>query len=163
LQPELAIETIEDLVQHLDLLDVTFLEERGRVVQRSDEEKSEKEWPLHVNRMSVTQSKDKTGMRFRFRYVFSDMNAEYVADARVEYVSQAPFTVPEDVKLDYASRVAFMTAYPFIRSSIFGSATRLTQEVPVLGLVRQGEFEVGSAMSDDEVREAFFDNKPELN
>lgn len=155
------VESIEELVQVLDLVDVTFVEERARLVVRGDDEANE-DWPSHVNQLSITPSKDKTGIRFRFRYVLGQPDVEYVADLRVEYVAEQPFEVSQEIKLDFASRVAFMTTYPFIRASIFGSATRLGQPAPILGLVRQGEFEVGSSMSEDEVRDAFFDNKPEI-
>ena len=160
--PEQVIASIEELVQVLDLVDVSFVEERGRLVVRSEGEDAGRDWPEHVNQLSITQSKDKTGIRFRFRYVLAQADVEYVADLRAEYVAEDPFDVSQGIKLDFASRVAFMTTYPYIRASISGSATRLGQPVPILGLVRQGEFEVGSTMSESEVREAFFDNKPEL-
>lgn len=151
---------IHELLTLVDIADLIFHEERGRRIVRTDEDLASLELPMTVN--SLGTRAESTMIRFRFRTVFSDVVAEYVADAEIVYESSEEVTVGEELQREFAERVAFMALYPFLRASVNGSAMRLGLPAPLLGIVRQGEFEFGDKMSEQEVVEAFGDIRSEL-
>jgi hypothetical protein len=157
--PLLTVETIEQLVGLVDLAGITLHEERARLVRMSEEEAERLDLPLYDNSLGV--SKEPSQIDFRFRMVYTDRHAEYVSDLSTSYVLSQSSIVSEELILEFAARVAFMAAYPFMRASIFASAARLAQPAPILGLVRQGEFSMIREMEDDEVQEAFLDDRSE--
>jgi hypothetical protein len=153
-------EDVAALVAVIDLEDIYCIEERGRRIEWSEEELQSRTFPETSNSMGV--SVDANRVRYRFRSIYSDVAAEYVADW------EALFILPEGEELvageltqQFAEKVAFFAVYPYLRASIYGSASRLNQAVPVLGIVRQGQFASGANMTEAEVKEAFLDNKSE--
>ena len=158
--PELRhVEEIGELVQLVDIEDILIWEERARRVVWTEEEKAERSFPVIRNSLGVQNDAER--MRYRFRSVFSDENAEYVADAEITYLSPEPIQTTAELRSEFAERVAFMAIYPFVRASIHGSAARLNLPAPVLSIVRQGEFSLGEPLSVDEAREEFGDNRSE--
>ena len=149
------IDDIHDLVAAVELENVAFYEERGRRVTWTDEERDSLDFPLYANSLGVVHTDN--SLSFRFRMVFTDENAEYVSDVAAEYSIPEQVVVDDQVQLEFAERVAFMTVYPYMRASIFGSAVRLGQPAPILAIVRPGDFKAGDAMTDEEARAAFFD------
>ncbi|MEN2739533.1 hypothetical protein ABCS02_17215 [Microbacterium sp. X-17] len=152
---------IHELVAAVNISDVVVHEERGRRIYWEDAERDDLTFPLTDNSLGMRNDGQEIG--FRFRSVFSDERAEFVADVEVIYSAQEPIIVVDEVLREFAERVAFMAVYPFVRSSIHGSASRLNVPAPVLGMVRQGEFSLGEKMSEDETRIAFGDNRSEFS
>jgi hypothetical protein len=140
---------VVQLVAAIELEDIYCGEERGRRIQWSEEELAGRTFPSTTNTLGI--SREGTSVYFRFRALFTDRSAEYAADWTAE------FTLPDEVDVadlplleEFAERVAFFAVYPYIRASIYGSASRLNQPVPVLGIVRQGQFERGDRLSEEE-------------
>lgn len=153
------IADILDLVAVIELENILVNEERARRLSWSDEELASREFPISTNSLGISGDKDR--LRFRFRALFTDADGEYTADLEAIYVLTEPMEVEQPVLHEFASRVAFMAVYPFLRSSIFGSATRLGLPVPVLGIVRQGDMQPGDQMSEEQVAAAFQDDRSE--
>ncbi|CAD6005275.1 hypothetical protein [Agreia sp. COWG] len=155
--------SVTDIVEFVNLVEldnVIVHEERSRRVLWTDEEKENLEFPFTNNSLGM-MVEENTTYRFRFRAVFTDEPAEYAADIEIVYVTQEPVSTEETLRREFASRVAFMAIYPFIRASVYGSATRLGLPAPVMSIIRQGEFELGEVMSEEQVQEAFGDVRSE--
>lgn len=149
-----------DFLHAVELSDVVIHEERGRRVYWSEEDAADHEFPLTKNSLATTN--DGSDFRFRFRMVFVDERAEYVTDVEVVYSSENRVELAPHVVPDFASRVAFMAAYPFMRASIFATASRLGMPAPILALVRQGEFSLGESLAPEDLESQFFNAKSEL-
>lgn len=153
---------IKDIVEFVGIVNletVTLHEERARLLHWTEQEIAEREFPLSASSLAIAVEASR--FRYRFRVRHTDEWAEYVADIEAVYAAEEPAEVDEDVSSDFAGRVAFMAVYPFLRASIFNSAARLGQPIPVLGMVRQGEFQTGEAMSPEDTRVEFLDNRSE--
>lgn len=153
------IDDVHELVAITELETIVVHEERARRLRWTESELTDKSFPETTSSLGI--GRDETKFRYRFRTRFTDENGEYVADFEATYVVADPIEVAEAILQEFAGRVAFMAVYPFIRASIFGSASRLGLPIPVLGLVRQGEFEAGEPMTPDQVQEEFMDNRSE--
>ncbi|WP_243077347.1 hypothetical protein [Microbacterium sp. SS28] len=136
-------------------------EERARRVLWSSEELETLEFPLRNDSFGFILGDQR--MHFRFRSVFADERAEFVADIELIYSISEQVTFDEAIHREFAERVAFMAVYPFIRTSIFGAAGRLSLPAPILGIVRQGEFSLGEKMTEDQAHSAFADVASELH
>lgn len=154
------VDDIVEFVGLVDIQDIIVHEERGRRISWTDDEKSERQFPVTDN--SLGMMNDEQIFKFRFRAVFSDEESELVSDVEIVYVTQEPVATKVSLRHEFAERVAFMAIYPFIRASIFGSASRLGVAAPVLSIIRQGEFAMGEEMTDEQIRDAFGDTRSEL-
>ncbi|MGD8168545.1 hypothetical protein ACEXOS_015090 [Herbiconiux sp. P16] len=159
-QPVRHFDEIVAFLDAADLTDITVYEERARRIMRSEDDG---QVPGPSVAMAVNVSENE--VRYRFRMVLADDTSEYVADIETLYVVPEADVVEVTVELqqEFAQRVAYMAAYPFLRASIFGGASRLGTARPVLGLARQDEFEPGEKMTQDEIAATFFDNRSELD
>ena len=158
----MSISDIHDLVAHVDIVDFVVHEERARRVEwPGGEEPAE---PRSTIRLAIRREVNRIG--YRFRLTLADAAAEYVSDIEaiyeVEGEDEEPPSVDIDVIKEFAERVAFMTVYPYLRTSIFGAAGRIGRAAPVMGIVRQGQFQAGVEMEIDEVEREFHDTTSEL-
>lgn len=150
---------VSALVERIDLEDVICQEERGRRIEWSEEQLEGRTFPEISNSMAIVR--EDADFLFRFRCVYTDTTAEYVADWVAQFRLPEPEELDSEVLALFAEKVAFFTVYPYMRMSVFGSASRLNQPVPILGLVRQGQFERGSRMSEQDAAATFADVRSE--
>ncbi|MCS6559090.1 hypothetical protein NYQ31_11835 [Curtobacterium flaccumfaciens] len=155
----MLIDTVEQLVEFAELQDIQCFEERGRRVSWTDDERASRSFPEIDSSMGIEIGPHR--VNYRVRMLYTDVEAEYIADWVAVVTIPDEHTVSADAAHEYGDRVAFFAVYPYIRASIYGSASRLNQPVPVLGVVRQGQFERGDRLSQDEARSRFEDNRSE--
>ncbi|RQP11646.1 MAG: hypothetical protein EAS51_05245 [Microbacteriaceae bacterium] len=148
-----------ELVKVAALEDIYCNEERGRRIQWSEADLDGRTLPDIDSSMGIVREGD--AVHFRFRTIYSDVSAEYVADWTAHFTMPANAEFADEVLQEFAEKVAFFSVYPYTRASIYGSASRLNQPVPVLGIVRQGEFQRGEKLSEEAVRALFMDNRSE--
>jgi hypothetical protein len=156
----LKINDIHELVAAVQLGNILVHEERARRLHWSEDELLNLNFPLAENSMGI--SENGLERRFRFRSRFTDASGEYVADFEAIYSLPELADVAQPILTEFAERVAFMAIYPFLRASIFASASRLGLPIPVLGIVRQGEFSSGDQMTAEQVKSEFGDNRSEV-
>ena len=158
-----AVDDVVELVRLVELVDVYLYEERGRRVDATGGPDDE---PLVRSFASIGSREDEDegdfGIAFRFRLVFDDrLGNEFVSDFQARYTLPAPCDITQEVRAEFAERVAFFAVYPYLRASIQMSAGRMGVPAPVLEMVRAGEFTLGDTMTDDEVESQFRDRAPE--
>lgn len=154
---------LEDFIQGVELVDIIVHEERARKVVNNVGQKAEKLEPTIETSLGIRSEDLQLGIRFRM--LFTGHVEEYVADYEAIFLL-SEITTPnlnESILKDFAEQVGFMAVYPYLRMSIYGSASRLGMPKPVLGLARRGDFRASEKMSDSQAQEAFFDNLPESN
>ncbi|MDO9398382.1 MAG: hypothetical protein Q7T71_17695 [Herbiconiux sp.] len=159
-----VIEDVVELVGLADLSDVFLYEERGRRIEQTltgDEDGTE---PLIRSVMGISglEAQEAHGLGFRFRMIFDDRRGnEFVADFQARYALGEECIVPEEIRAEFAERVAFFAVYPYLRASLQMTASRMSVPAPVLSMVRAGEFKLGDHMNEADVAENFEDNVPE--
>lgn len=126
-----------ELVVDISLVDVFCHEERGRRLDWTAEELEGLNFPISSNSLGIQRLED--SFNFRFRVVYTDANAEYVADWVAQFaVPDEPEAVDESVLTEFAEKVAFFTVYPYVRASIFGSASGSINPYPSSALLGKG-------------------------
>lgn len=73
---------------------------------------------------------------FRFKFTLKNNLAEMSVDLGVVFSNEIPVDVDQETQLEFASKVALMVAYPYVRNSLWSSAARLGLPRPLLGLIR---------------------------
>jgi hypothetical protein len=154
-----SVSDIEQLLPLIELTDVVFHEERSRRIVWADDNPKLEDLPNYSNALGVMHGDE--ALTFRFRMVYTDRDAEYAVDISTVYTLTEPIVCATEILREFSERVAFMAAYPFLRSSIYGSAARLGQPIPVLGLIRAGEFEISPPEDDEDIAAAFRDTASE--
>lgn len=155
----LHVSDVHVFVAEVEIDALIMHEERGRRLHWTDDELSSTVLPTTFSSLAV--SREEARHRFRFRTTFTDRNAEYVADCEIVYILSENVDVTEGVSMEFAERVAFMAVYPYLRASISSSAARLGLPIPLLGIVRQGEFQSGERMTQEQAQQEFVDNRSE--
>lgn len=127
-------DSARDLLPVLELTGVTAFEIAGRRLdsQESTETQSSMESML---------GDDDGALAFRVRQHVKTGQAEILADYGVEYrITDPSASVSGKARVEFAEKVAFMTLVPYLRESVHTTAARLGVKVPMLGIVRQGDF-----------------------
>ncbi len=75
----------------------------------------------------------------RFRASISGEGGEFLADAEAIFNLAEPRGLDESVIKDFVERVGVMVVYPFLRSAVAETATKLSLPRPVLSLIRRNE------------------------
>ena len=127
-------DSARDLLPVLELTGVTAFEIAGRRLdsQESTETQSSMESML---------GDDDGALALRVRQHVKTGQAEILADYGVEYrITDPSASVSGKARVEFAEKVAFMTLVPYLRESVHTTAARLGVKVPMLGIVRQGDF-----------------------
>ena len=127
-------DSARDLLPVLELTGVTAFDIAGRRLdsQESTETQSSMESML---------GDDDGALAFRVRQHVKTGQAEILADYGVEYrITDPSASVSGKARVEFAEKVAFMTLVPYLRESVHTTAARLGVKVPMLGIVRQGDF-----------------------
>lgn len=92
--------------------------------------------------MALRVSRDAYGLEARLSLTLVTSEAELIADIGARYHYSEPLEVDDSVIAEFVQRVAVMNAFPYLRESVYTTATRLGVAAPVLGLLRAGQLRV---------------------
>lgn len=148
---------IHELLAASELTEVRIWEERARRLHEARDDAHPGEPELHIT--TAIASAD-GALHYRFRVLVDDHAARYVADIESVYALDGfvPEAVPEELRREFAEKVAFMATYAHARASILGSAGRLGLRAIVMPLVRLGEFKVGDPLPREKVQAMLADD-----
>lgn len=128
-----TVSDAKQLLEYVELEGIETYEVSARLVERA--EGFEEDYFIKAGIRF-----DSDALRTRFTLTFSAAAADFTADLAVKYRLDEDVTVGRQVAVEFAEKVGVMAAWPFLREHVFGLASRIGQPVPVLGLLRQGEF-----------------------
>jgi hypothetical protein len=134
--------TIEDIVELLDLVelvDMRVYAAEGRRKDSSVAEDHDQSGDIELNFMERHTAEV---LENRFRLKVENEEAVYSADIGAIYALQEPVVPLPALVAEFAERVGFMAVFPYLRESISSSASRLGLPIPVLGIVRPGDFQI---------------------
>ena len=133
-----VIESAQDLLAVVELDGIEVYEVSGRGIDRGSVDDYEETYDIKVA-VNVSPEYLKT----RFTMTFNAAVGEYRVDLAVRYrIEEQGLQIPPAATVDFAERVGVMAAFPFLRENIYNIASRLGDPIPVLGLVRQGQFKL---------------------
>lgn len=130
---------IHDLVKGIELVGIKY-RGIGGDIRVPDTALTETEVQIDVQ-----EQHDEEHLEVRFLAKIETQEAEYRCQVSTHYVG-LDFTVySQAVITDFIERVAVMAAFPYIREAVASTAARLELDVPMLGILRLGEFHVAQA------------------
>ncbi|GEM_PF-1088817 len=136
MRPQVA--TPADASELLRCVELTGIRSYALAGRRADaDEASAEVAPEVAIRLSPTQ------MEVRMRVEVSTSAAVLEADMAAVYDLTTPANLWAHVVYEFVERVAVMAIYPFVRESVFATASRMGVAPPVLGMMRAGEFSIG--------------------
>lgn len=130
-----AVEDARELLSHVELVGIELYELRARATTRENVAEFEEAYEI-----KAAVNNEPGTLRTRFTLTFNAKDAEYVVDLAPRYDLADGIEVPQTVAVEFVEKVGIMAAFPFLRENLFGLATRMGRPVPVLGIVRQGDF-----------------------
>ena len=140
------IDTVEELIAFVDLRGVHTYEVSGKraepAVEGDDVAVQE---PMAIE---IREQHDEGRIVGRFRATMTASGCDLVADVGAEYAFSEPLSLSRPAIEGFLEKVAVMAAWPFIRETIATTAARLQIPVPLLGLLKQGDFHVNPAGAD---------------
>lgn len=161
-----AVATVEELIQFIELTGLRTFEISGkrseddspaadadtRPSQSDEAAAAEEESAAAEAEISVEIMESHTADHIitRFRATVEARDADFVADVGLRYTFTEPLDLAQDAVEGLLNRVAVMSAWPFIREAVATTAARMELEVPVLGLIKQGDFRVRRVESANE-------------
>lgn len=87
--------------------------------------------------LATRQEGKQFGARFEFLIKAADWTAGIAAIT--EYAGSQEFELSKEAPFDFASRVALMAAFPYVREALADLTTRVTGSAVLLPLIRLGE------------------------
>ena len=133
--------TLEHYIDNLELIEVAIFEESVKRNFEVDKQLSEDQFTFE-NTFTL-QNSEKTST-FRFKFTLQSQLSTILVDLGVIFANPSQIEVEREVQLEFASKVALMVAYPYVRSSIWASAARLGLPRPTLGLIRPDQIKFES-------------------
>lgn len=134
-----AIETVEELVAHIDLVGVRTYEVSGKRAEPVEVDARPTEANMSIQ---VLENHGPEQIETRFRATVEGRDGDFAVDLGVLYRFDEPLELSRDAIEGLLERVAIMAAWPFIREAVATTAARMELEVPLLGLMKQGAFTV---------------------
>lgn len=146
----LQINDLRDLVPLIDLKGIRFLETSSKLKQHepsADLDKADL-------KISVQENHTENLFDIRVSAIVEHSQAEYFVKVGAQYsASEAVDATPEVIR-ELIERLAIMSVFPFIRECVASLAARLEVTVPMLGMIRQGEFHLGEALTEQSSSES---------
>jgi hypothetical protein len=133
------IESIEDLVDAVELTDVEFYELSARSCAGfGDEVGSETDTePTFELKVLHKEKKYKIRLRVSISTTFGDV----VADAGIVYDLKGDARIPHAIGLDFANRVGIMALLPYIRESIHSLTSKTFGQGLLMPVMRAGDLQ----------------------
>ena len=134
---------IHEFVGNVELTGIRFLDISGRAKSDPDEDQTRSDVDI-----SVQESHGPSYLQVRFRVAVENHQATYGVELALQYETEVEYEHDRAVLEDFIERVAIMSAFPYIREAVSTTAAKLELDVPILGILRQGEFKLGQAASE---------------
>lgn len=126
---------VRELLELLELTSVRFVELSARLA----EEERDAEMDIDV---AVTNLQTEVSFNQRFRMSIQHPRADLAVEVETGYTAKDPITYTPEIGTEFIERVAIMAAFPFLREGLASLASKLELPVPILGLLRAGQFKV---------------------
>ncbi|WP_024286605.1 hypothetical protein [Cellulomonas sp. KRMCY2] len=132
------IKDVVELLQASELSEIRYYQIAGVRVERPDGE------PVRETGqdLKVQVGGDANGLETRVLMTVSTEEANLAAEVGALYSFEEPLEIPQPVIAEFIEKVGVMAVFPFLRESVFTTATRLGVPAPVIGLLRAGELHV---------------------
>ncbi|WP_426997999.1 hypothetical protein [Pseudarthrobacter sp. N5] len=153
--PTTSTPDIYELVKNVDLAGVRYLEVSGRAKPQHEDDREPR---VSIN---VQETHDLNNIQVRFRFQVDHAQAIYETEIALSYVTSENYEHERPVLEDFIERVAVMAVFPYAREAVSTTAAKLELDVPILGILRLGEFSLGSGSGADEL--GILDHAEETN
>jgi hypothetical protein len=144
-----TVNEIGELVPLIELKGIRFLETSSRLKEHDPDA------DMSGADMKISVQENHTDSLFDIRVgvVVDHPQADYMVKVGVQYATNEPVEVAPGVLRDMIEKLAIMAVFPYLREGIASLAARLEVTVPMLGIMRQGEFQLGEALPEQSAEE----------
>lgn len=135
------ISTLQQAAHAAHLIGINFHNVSGR--RKEDVSKNNK--PDVAISIATTEQHDEKSLSCRFSLTADHPEADYSIEVEIRYELSDSVQWSEDLLRGFIEEIAIMAAFPYLREGLAGTAARLGADVPFLGILRRGEFQMGEA------------------
>lgn len=135
-----SVRVIDDIMELMEIVNLTAIRPFALVAQVTGPAAD----PPTEPEITLEYAELLTEVEFhtRFKLEVKESDATYVADIASIYEMSEPVKLDHAVAIDFAERVGFMATFPFLREAITTSAARMGRAIPLIGLMRPGDFKI---------------------
>lgn len=138
------IQELKDLIPLIELTGIRFLETSSRLKEHDPS--------ADLNgadmKISVQENHSESLFDIHVSVIVEHPQADYLVKVGAQYATSEALEVTPAVVRELIERLAIMSVFPFIRECVASLAARLEVTVPMLGMIRQGEFHLGEALTE---------------
>lgn len=135
--PRRAITAIEDLMSLVSLRDVRTYAFSATATAAPAQDVGEAQFEFEYSPVTLPDE-----IQDRFRLQVTTADALYNVDVGAVFSLETACEIPSDIRNDFAERVGFMAAFPYIREAVSGLAARLRRQAPLFDLMRPGDLKI---------------------
>lgn len=136
-EPASPVFTVRNARELLPISEITSVETHEVRGQRLEPDPNrESSHDLQV--MARLRGEHELETRVRMTQITRD--ARLYADIGVVFTITGEVEIEQEAMREFIERVGVMAVFPFLRESVYTSASRIGVEAPVVGLLRAGEF-----------------------
>lgn len=138
------IDDILEFMEVVSLVGMRSFEHSALSIESTDVPKTTDPVEENPAEVSITYAHfiNETEFHTRFKLTFTEPGVVYSADIAGIYQMSEPIALAQEVQNEFAERVGIMAVFPFLRESVSTSAARMGLAVPLLGLMRPGDFRI---------------------
>ena len=141
---ERTVTSVVDLLHAAELTGIRTYKVLGVRVEDDEERPVEPQQDLQVMVRG-----DANGTETRVVMVLKTAQADLTAEVGALYRYDEPLAFTPEIMAEFIEKVSMMAVFPFLRESIFTTATRLGIDAPVIGLLRAGDLQLSAPPTDD--------------
>ena len=91
------------------------------------------------SQLVVNMRSSSTSIEVRVRMAVRNQVAEFVADVSAWYHFSEQVYLDDDLRTEFGERIGVMAVWPFLREALHAQGAKLRTEIPLLGIIRQGQ------------------------
>ncbi|MEW1921053.1 hypothetical protein [Pseudarthrobacter oxydans] len=141
-----SLESAAEIVPHVSLQDISFLEESVRRADGGFEgiklSDGEDDAPTEFN---LLVHKDLESLRFRLSVHVATDRGEIRTDMAGHWKLDQEYDVSDAAALEFGNKVAVFALFPYVRESVHRLSLRVLQKPLLLPIIRQGEMDFTAA------------------
>lgn len=152
----IEVESAADVVPHVQLRDIAFLEQSARRADGGFQDltlpEAEDESPTQFN---LLMQRDEQQLTYRLAVRVITQSGEVKSDVAGRWELDENLSISDEVSLEFANKVAVFSLFPYIRESVHQLSSTVLRQPLLLPMIRQGEMEFSATGAEDK-------NEPQL-
>ena len=135
--PGTKVPSIEALAAMVSLNEIRYYEVSARAKGAGDGLEEPPKFSF-----GYSQRTEASEIEDRFRFIAETDVADYLIEVAAIFTFEGQWEIPQEIRIDFAERIGFMSVFPYIRETLTTAAARLGKRGPLLDLMRPGDMKI---------------------